>query len=102
MFARYSTKVGPVRRTGPRLALTARSASSACARSKFRAAIGTYRPGITLLEILVSIFILVIGLLGTAALIPIGNSEVLKGGIAHRGAEVGIRGYHEFRVRRMN
>jgi hypothetical protein len=60
------------------------------------------RNGITLLEILVSIFILVIGLLGTAALIPIGNSEALKGQIAHRGAEVGVRAYHEFRVRRMN
>ena len=71
-------------------------------RSRSRAARGTYRRGITLLEILVSIFILVIGLLGTAALIPIGNSEVLKAGIAHRGAEVGIRAYHDFRVRRMN
>jgi hypothetical protein len=60
------------------------------------------RRGITLLEILVSIFILVVGLLGTAALIPIGNSEATKGQIAHRGAEVGVRAYHEFRVRRMN
>ncbi len=55
--------------------------------------------GISLLEVLVSIFILSVGLLGVAALIPIGNSQVIKGAIAHRGSELGERVYREIRLR---
>jgi len=57
------------------------------------------RPGISLLEILVAIFILSIGLLGVAALIPVGNSEVIKSSIAHRSAETGLRAFREMKLR---
>jgi hypothetical protein len=59
----------------------------------------TVRAGVTLLEILVSIFILSVGLLGVAALIPVGNSEVTKGAIAHRAAETGLRAFREMKLR---
>lgn len=57
------------------------------------------RRGISLLEILVAIFILSIGLLGVAALIPVGNSEVIKASIAHRSAETGLRAFREMKLR---
>jgi hypothetical protein len=57
------------------------------------------REGISLLEILISIFILAVGLLGVAALLPIGNSEVVKGSVAHRSYEVGQRAWREIRLR---
>ncbi len=55
--------------------------------------------GISLLEILVAIFILSVGLLGVASLIPVGNSEVIKASIAHRSAETGLRAFREMRLR---
>ncbi|MEX2187975.1 MAG: prepilin-type N-terminal cleavage/methylation domain-containing protein [Pirellulales bacterium] len=55
--------------------------------------------GISLLEILVAIFILSIGLLGVASLIPVGNSEVIKASIAHRSAETGLRAFREMKLR---
>jgi prepilin-type N-terminal cleavage/methylation domain-containing protein len=55
--------------------------------------------GVSLLEILVAIFILSVGLLGVAALIPVGNSEVIKGTIAHRSAETGLRAFREMKLR---
>ncbi len=55
--------------------------------------------GISLLEILVAIFILSIGLLGVASLIPVGNSEVIKAQIAHRSAETGLRAFREMKLR---
>jgi prepilin-type N-terminal cleavage/methylation domain-containing protein len=55
--------------------------------------------GVSLLEILVAIFILSVGLLGVAALIPVGNSEVIKGTIANRSAETGLRAFREMKLR---
>lgn len=55
--------------------------------------------GVSLLEILVAIFILSVGLLGVAALIPVGNSEVVKTQIAHRSAETGLRAFREMKLR---
>lgn len=57
------------------------------------------RRGVSLLEILVAIFILSVGLLGVAALIPVGNSEVVKTQIAHRSAETGLRAFREMKLR---
>jgi type II secretory pathway pseudopilin PulG len=59
----------------------------------------TARRGITLLEVLVSIFILTVGLLGVAALIPLGNLAVTRGNVAYRGAEVARRTFREVRLR---
>lgn len=57
------------------------------------------RRGITLIEILVSIFVLMVGLVGIAALIPIGHDAVTKADIQHRAGEVGRRAVQEARVR---
>ncbi len=37
--------------------------------------------------------------LGVAALIPVGNSEVTKASVAHRGAETGQRAFREMKLR---
>jgi prepilin-type N-terminal cleavage/methylation domain-containing protein len=74
-----------------------------CTKTNRRRQISSLRPrrkrGISLLEILVAIFILSVGLLGVASLIPVGNSEVIKASIAHRSAETGLRAFREMRLR---
>jgi hypothetical protein len=62
-------------------------------------AAGRRHRGITLPEVIISIFILAIGVLGVAALLPVGNVEVQRASITHRGAELGLRTYRELRLR---
>lgn len=57
--------------------------------------------GITLLEVLVSIFILTFGLLGVAALIPIGKLALVQTNIADRTGACGRAAMREVEVRRM-
>lgn len=47
------------------------------------------RLGLTLIEILMTIFVLAIGLLGVAALLPVGTFQMRQGQIAQRTAEIG-------------
>ena len=47
------------------------------------------RLGLTLIEILMTIFVLAIGLLGVAALLPVGTFQMRQGQIAQRSAEIG-------------
>ena len=49
------------------------------------------RVGLTLIEILMTIFVLAIGLLGVAALLPVGTFQMRQGQIAQQSAEVGSR-----------
>jgi len=49
------------------------------------------RGGLTLIEILMTIFVLAIGLLGVAALLPVGTFQMRQGQIAQQSAEVGSR-----------
>lgn len=55
--------------------------------------------GVTLMEVLISIFILAVGLLGVAALLPVGGSEVAAGVQADRAAAIGAAAMREIRVR---
>lgn len=57
------------------------------------------RAGISLLEVLISIFVLVVGILGLAALIPIGRFEVQEAGKLDRAATSGKQAYREMRLR---
>lgn len=59
------------------------------------------RRGITLLEVLISIGVVSVGLLGVAALIPLGSLAVNETAKADRSAALGRSAQHEVRVRRM-
>ncbi len=59
------------------------------------------RRGVTLLEVLISIFVMAVGLMGVAALIPIGTFAVSETAKADRSAAMGRAAIHEVRVREM-
>lgn len=59
------------------------------------------RRGVSLLEVLISIFVLSIGLLGVVAMIPVGGAEINKANQADRAAVVGRYALREVKVRRM-
>ena len=59
------------------------------------------RSGISLLEVLVSIFILSMGLLGVAALIPLGKLALVKTNISDRTGACGRAAMRDVKVRRM-
>lgn len=61
----------------------------------------TARGGISLLEVLISIFVLAVGLLGLAVLIPAGQVTLQEAGIADRSAVCGRSGLQEVKIRRM-
>ena len=63
--------------------------------------LSTLRRGVTLLEVLISIGVVAVGLLGVAALIPIGAFAVNETAKADRSAALGRAAQHEVRVRRM-
>jgi prepilin-type N-terminal cleavage/methylation domain-containing protein len=57
--------------------------------------------GVSLLEVLISIFVLSIGLLGVAAMIPVGRFEIVEAAKADRSAVVGRAAMRDVMVRRM-
>ena len=59
------------------------------------------RAGITLLEVLISIFVLSIGLLGVAALIPAGRFTIVETSKADRAGACGRAGLEEVKIREM-
>lgn len=59
------------------------------------------RRGLTLLEVLIAIFVLAIGLLGVAALIPVGRFQLEQGAKQDRAAAVGRAAWREVEVRGM-
>jgi len=70
-----------------------RAASGALRRSAPR------RSGLSLLEILVSVFVLSIGLMGVAAIIPLGHHQIVEATKSDRAAACGQAGLHEVKVR---
>ena len=59
------------------------------------------RSGLSLLEVLVSLFILAVGLLSVAALIPVGKLALIKTNKSDRTGACGRAGLSEVRIRRM-
>ncbi len=64
-------------------------------------AIPHFRTGISLLEVLISMFILAVGLLSIASLLPVGGYQVQKAMIDDRMSAIGQNAFHEFRTRGM-
>ena len=62
----------------------------------------TSRHGLSLIEALISIFIVSIGLLGVVALFTIGHHDALSGAVADHAALVGREKLRDFRVRGMD
>ena len=60
---------------------------------------GGARRGITLLEVLISMFVLLIGLMGVAAMIPAGRFEILQGTKGDQAAMVGRAAFRDLKVR---
>ena len=63
---------------------------------------GQRRRGLSLVEILISIFIVSIGLLGVAALLPIAHHDSKQGTLDDLSALVGKHAWRDFSIRRMN
>lgn len=59
------------------------------------------RPGISLLEVTFSIGVVMIGLVGIAALIPLAGSQANRGAVADAAARTGANAIREFHVRSM-
>ena len=59
------------------------------------------RRGVSLMEVLISIFVLSVGLLGVAAMIPVGRYEIVEGAKADRGAALARAALREVKIRRM-
>jgi hypothetical protein len=57
------------------------------------------RRGITLIEVLISMFVLMIGLLGVGAMIPAGRYEIMQGVKADYGAMVGREAFRDMKAR---
>jgi hypothetical protein len=60
-----------------------------------------FRRGITLLEVLISTFVLAIGLLGLAALLPVGRLAIMETLKADHSGDCGRAGLRDVKVRRM-
>ena len=56
------------------------------------------RSGLSLLEVLISVFVLSIGLLGVAAVIPLGYHQIVEATKADRAASCGRAGLHAVRT----
>lgn len=60
-----------------------------------------FRHGLTLLEVLIAIFVMAVGLMGLAALIPVGRHDVLEGSKADRANACGRAAFRDVKVRKM-
>jgi hypothetical protein len=60
-----------------------------------------FRAGISLMEVLISVFVMSIGMLGLAALLPVGRVTILEAAKADRAGDCGRAALNEIKVRRM-
>ncbi len=67
----------------------------------YRRALSHQRSAVTILEVLFSILVATIGLLGAVAVIPVAASQARKGQIADASAVTGLSAIHEFDARGM-
>ncbi|MHB8951661.1 MAG: type IV pilus modification PilV family protein [Pirellulaceae bacterium] len=80
---------------------SARLASDCEGSRRARLLRGPVRAGISLLEVTFSIGVVMIGLVGIAALLPVAGSQANKGAIADSAARRGVDAVREFHVRSM-
>src|SRR5262245_6072541 len=59
----------------------------------------TLRRGLSLLEVLISMFVLLVGLMGVAALLPAGRFQIMQGGKSDHAAMVGRSAFREMKIR---
>ncbi|MEE3220836.1 MAG: prepilin-type N-terminal cleavage/methylation domain-containing protein, partial [Planctomycetota bacterium] len=59
----------------------------------------TVARGITLMEVLIAIFVLAVGLMGVAALLPVGKSQVQKGTVQQRAATLATKAFESLKTR---
>ncbi|MFP6668866.1 MAG: hypothetical protein VB876_16260 [Pirellulales bacterium] len=59
----------------------------------------TVARGITLMEVLIAIFVLAVGLMGVAALLPVGKSQVQKGTVQLRAATLATKAFESLETR---
>ncbi len=78
-----------------------RSVMTTLAAGGGRPAARAGRRGITLLEVLISMFIMLVGLLGVASLIPVGKFEQQRGAKIDRASACGRAAFREMRIRGM-
>jgi hypothetical protein len=57
------------------------------------------RQGISLLEVLFAMFVLAVGLLGLAAMVPVGKHQVTEATHADRSTAIGVAAHNEIKVR---
>lgn len=81
--------------------MMARHILAPLALSRAAATARSARRGISLLEVLISMFVLTVGILGVAALIPLGRFETSRANRADRASAVGRAAFREFAVRDM-
>jgi hypothetical protein len=61
-----------------------------------------HHTGLTLIEVLISIFVLAIGLLGVAALLPVGQHQVQVGAVNQRTTDLSARAFETIRAHGLN
>jgi hypothetical protein len=57
------------------------------------------RAGLSLVEVLISMFVLLVGLMGVAAMIPAGRHEILEGAKVDHATAVGRAAYRDLKIR---
>lgn len=82
-----------------RLCVSALKSSSVRSRPRSPAKSGADRRGISLMEVLISMFVLAIGLLGVAALIPAGRHEIVEATKLETAAMVGRNAFRDIQTR---
>ena len=57
------------------------------------------RAGISLMEVLISIFIMAVGMVSIASLLPVGGIQVQKANVEEQKAMLGLNAQREFQIR---
>ena len=78
-----------------------RAAAAAIAPCRLQSAVCSLRRGISLLEVLISMFVLLFGLMGVAAIFPVGNHYAGRGEQFDRGSALAESAFADLKARGM-